>query len=39
MSRNEYEIANTFNEHYIDIVEKSIDHKPVNIESQKDMES
>lgn len=33
MSRNEYEIANTFNEHYIDIVEKSIDHKPVNIES------
>lgn len=36
MSRNEYEIANTFNEHYIDIVEKSIDHKPVNIESQKD---
>lgn len=33
MSRNEYEIGNTFNEHYIDIVEKSIDHKPVNIES------
>lgn len=38
MIRNEYEIANTFNEHYyINIVKKSSGHKPINIESSFDL--
>ena len=38
MIRDEYEIANTFNEHYyINIVKKSSGHKPINIESSFDL--
>ena len=38
MIRNEYEIANTFNEHYYNnIVKKSSGYKPINIESSFDL--
>ena len=38
MIRNEYEVTNTFNGHYyINIVEKSSDHKPINIGSSFDL--
>ena len=38
MIRNEYEIANNFNEHYYNnIVKKSSGYKPINIESSFDL--
>ena len=39
MIKHEFEISNVFNEHYINIVEKSSGYKPVNIESLFDLGS